>query len=193
MTKKSLIYFILFVLITAGLAYWTFVRNNSGDIMTYIFLMLFISGVFVFLILKEFYIKHMKGFKPQNDILYRNSDSSDRQNLKIISTRPFLFGLEKKFISNDTLYFDEENLYAIDNNQQKAIFPLTTIILLKKVPIEINNRKLWQIKLIYNGEEIEFRFAPNYSIWSDNFKQFYNKIMQINPEVVQTKWNIFAL
>lgn len=36
--------------------------------------------------------------------------------------QPLLFGLEKKFISDDELFFDEKHFYAIDKEKKKATF-----------------------------------------------------------------------
>ena len=161
---------------------------------SYIFLLLFFSLIFTSLIISFIYKKHFKDFKPiDNEIKYSNSQTSNIQ-LKKISTRPFLFGLEKKFISDDDLFFDNENLYAINNKNQKATFKLTDITEISKTSWEINNRRLWQIKIKQeNDKEIVFKFAHNYTIWNKNFLHFHEKIKSINPNVIKTKWNLWSM
>lgn len=114
--------------------------------------------------------------------------------MRKISTRPFLFGLEKNFLSDEEFYFDNDHFYAIDNNQQKQIFKLTDITEIKKTYFQINYRRIWQVKIKQDEDrEIIFKFAHNYTFWNKNFPLFYKKIKSINPKAVKTKWNLWSM
>ena len=159
----------------------------------YLFLICLISFAFAAFLIREIYKNYIADFKPKNSgIEYENSGDFFVENIKKISTRPFLFGLENKLISDNEFYFDDEHLYAINKNFQKAVFKLTDISELSKTTIEINNRRLWQVKIKPENEsEITFKFAHNYTIWNKNFVLFHEKMMLINSAVVKTKWNVW--
>lgn len=181
----SLIYTIIILVLTLNIDK---IENS------YVLLLLIISIVYASFIISLIYKKHLKGFKPKNsEIIYLNSQIPNNQ-LKKISIRPFLFGLEKKIISDDELFFDEENFYAINNKHQKATFKLADITEISKTTLQINNRKLWQVKIKQdNDKEIVFKFAHNYTIWNKNFPLFYQKIKSINPNAIKTKWNLWSM
>lgn len=166
--------------------------DKIGDL--YIYLLLIFSVVFTVLLIGVVKKNYFVGIKSKHsDVEYADYQSQNTM-LKKISTRPFLFKLEKKLISEEELYFDEENFYAIKNKHQIATFKLTDITEVSKTFSEINNRKLWQIKIKRdNGKEIVFRFAHNYSIWNKNFLHFYKKIKLIKPNAIKTKWSIWNL
>lgn len=183
---------ILALIYTIVILFLTLNMDKLGNL--YVFLLLIFSIIFAIFIISFIYKKHLKGFKPKNsEILYSTPQTSDNQ-LKKISTRPFLFGLEKKFISDDELFFDEEHFYAVNNKNQKATFKLADITEISKTSLQINNRRLWQVKIKQdNGKEIVFKFAHNYTLWNKNFLDFYEKIKSINPTVVKTKWNLWSM
>ncbi len=166
--------------------------EKIGD--SYVFIILILSLIFTTLLVRAIYKKHLARFKPKNsEILYSNPQVLNTQ-LKKISTRPFLFGLESKFISNDEFYFDNENFYAINKKSGKAIFKLTDIIEISKTSLKINNRRLWQVKIKQeNDKEVVFTFAHNYTIWNKNFSIFYERIKLINPNAIKTKWDLWSM
>lgn len=169
---------------------------NMDKITDYYIILILISGlVFSFFLIREIYKKYIVDSKPKNnDINYVNSTEPNFDNLKKISTRPFLFGLEKKLISDDEFYFDDENFYAINKESQKAIFKLTDITEVSKTAIQINNRTLWQVKIKQsNDKEITLKFAHNYTVWNKNFYLFYEKVKAINPTVIKSKWSLWTL
>ncbi len=161
---------------------------------SYVFLLLIFSFFFAILLVGLIFKKHFIGFKSKNsEIKYVNSQNPNIE-MKKISTPPFLFGLDRKFISEEELYFDEENFYAINNKHQKATFKLTDITEISKTSLRINNRRLWQIKVKQdNGKEIVFIFAHNYTIWNKNFLLFYEKIKLRNPNAIKTKWSLWTI
>lgn len=81
--------------------------------------------ILVYYIFSKYTIKH------QNNITY--TDIPLPTNALKISTKPFLLGLERKFISPEHFYFDNDFLYAVGNNKQIAYFPLKDICRLKKL------------------------------------------------------------
>ena len=113
--------------------------------------------------------------------------------LKKISTKPYLFGIEKHHISEEDFYFDNDHFYAINKELQKAIFNLCDISEIKKTSITINNRRIWQITIKPTSDkEVVFKFAHNFSLWNRNFPLFYNKVKKKNPKVLQSKWSIWT-
>ncbi|RWW96717.1 hypothetical protein [Flavobacterium cerinum] len=178
MVKRIVIVSIIYVLFIVAISL------NADKIGDYFVLLITISGlIFSFFLIGEIYRKYIIGFKPKNNkITYSNSENTNFQ-LKKISTRPFLFGLEKGLISDDEFYFDDENFYAVNKEFQKAIFKLSDITEISKTSIQINNGRLWQVKIKQGtADEITFKFAHNYTIWNKNFYHFYEKIKLINPK-----------
>ena len=117
----------------------------------------------------------------------------DIAKLKKISSRPFLFGLEGRFISDESFYFDDNNLYIIAKNRKAVKVPFEQITELKKTSMSINKIRIWQISVGIEGAEAMFRFANNYTIWNKNFKEFYSKLSRENPMAVKTKWSYWNL
>ena len=113
--------------------------------------------------------------------------------LKKISSRPFFFGLEGRFISDESFYFDDNNLYIIAKNRKIVKVPFEQITELKKTSMNINKIRIWQISVGIEGAEAMFRFANNYTIWNKNFKEFYSKLSRENPMAVKTKWSYWNL
>ena len=101
--------------------------------------------------------------------------------------------MEGRFISDESFYFDNNNLYIIAKNRKAVKVPFTQIAELKKTAININKIRIWQI--IIRKEEVEtlFRFAHNYTIWNKNFKEFYDKLSNKNSIAVKTKWSYWNL
>lgn len=182
----SFIYSILMLALTLNM-------DKIGN--SYIVLVLILSLAFSVLLIREVYKKYVVHFKSENtEINYQYAVNSDLGYLKKISTRPFLLGLENKLVSEDEFYFDEAYFYAINKDLQKAIFKLTDIIELKKTSIQINNRRLWSVKIKEGvDKEITFKFAHNYTFWNKNFIHFYEKIKLINPSVIKSEFNGMTL
>ena len=113
--------------------------------------------------------------------------------LKKISSRPFFFGLEGRFISDESFYFDDNNLYISAKNRKAVKVPFEQITELKKTSMSINKIRIWQISVGIEGAEAMFRFANNYTIWNKNFKEFYDKLSNKNSIAVKTKWSYWNL
>lgn len=155
-------------------------------------IILIISGLlFGFLIIREVYKKYFTSFKQKNNSLtYLNTDL---KNLNKISTRPFLFGLEKSMVSDNEFYFDNDNFYAINNDNQSVKFSLKDITEISKTAFQINNNRIWQVKINNEHGEVIFKFAHNYTIWNKNFLTFYEKVKKLNPSVIKSKWSIWTM
>lgn len=110
-----------------------------------------------------------------------------------ISQKPFLFGLEKKIISGDELYFNTNSFYAVNKTRRAAIFSLHEITELKRTSIRINNNRIWQIKILHEGQEIIIKFTPAFSFWNKNFFNFYTRLKEINPTVIQSEWSLWKM
>lgn len=177
---------ILFVLVYAVLiTILTLTMSQADD--TYL-IVITISGLLLgVLIVREIYKKYFTAVSPSNSPLtYGTFNSGD---VYKISSKPFLFGLEKKIVSEDDFYFDRDSFYAVNKNQQAAKFSLRDITELSKTSYQINNSRIWQVKIRNNGEEEVFRFAYNYK----NFLNFYNTLKEINPDIIKSKWSVWSM
>lgn len=110
-----------------------------------------------------------------------------------ISQKPFLFGLEKRIISGDELYFDNNSLYAVNQTRRAAIFSLRNITELKRTSVRINNNRIWQVKILHEGQEVLIKFAHNFSLSNHNFLNFYTLLKEINPTAIQSEWNLWKM
>ena len=160
-----------------------------------VFYMLFLSICFFIYMIWELFNYYNGDWKKNNEMLFNNlQEDIDIAQLKKISSRPFFFGLESKAISDESFYFDDKDLFYIVAKDGKAIeVPFDQITELKKTSITINNVKIWQISVRIEGKDVVFRFAHNYNIWNNNFKEFYNRLSAKNPAVVKTKWSIWNI
>jgi len=110
-----------------------------------------------------------------------------------ISQRPFLLGLEKRLVNNQDLYYDERFFYAVDKPGTVLRYPLADITELSRTSIQINNSRIWQVKIAIGSEIMEYRFTHNFSIWNKNFLYFYNRLKQIKPQAIQSEWSLWRL
>lgn len=178
MIKRIVIYFVIYVILLLTIIF------TLSEMETAYLLAIVISGLaFGVLIVIEVYKKYFVGSKPKNyDLEYGNTNL---ENLSKISRKPFLFGLEKKIISEDDFYFDDQYFYIVNKANQTAKFSLNDITELSRTPIKINNSSIWQVKINDKNEELIFKFAHNYSIWNKGFLQFYEKVKILNPSAIK--------
>lgn len=136
----SLFYIFIVFIITLNI-------NKLGNL--YVLFLIILSVVFAIFVSLEISRKVTLKLKPvKQNIEYKSIDEKNLQELQIISSRPFiLFGFESKLVSDDELYFDQENFYAINRANQKAVYKLTDITELSRTSINIRNRTLWQLKI----------------------------------------------
>ncbi|RZJ39558.1 MAG: hypothetical protein EOO18_00170 [Chryseobacterium sp.] len=155
-------------------------------------LIILISGlVFSFLLGRELYKKYFAGFKPKDQHL--SYTASGGGNLIQISKKPFLFGLEKKLLSDDEFYFDNTHFYAVNANSQTAKFNLEDITEISRTDVRINNSSIWQVKINHENRELTFKFAHNYTIWNKGFLEFYDRVKTINPAAVKSDWSLWRM
>lgn len=189
MIKKVFIYtsIYLIVILTLIFAFYDNVNLFIATVMPVSFAFIVFMFVFVFK-------KSIKS-KPQNNhLIFSDTATINTQNLKEITTRPFLFGIENKIISDENLFYTNDELVAVNKQNEKAVFKLTEITELSRTSTIINNHKIWQIKINRENEaEIIFKFAHNYTIWNKNFPEFIERMNQINPKAVKTKFNLFSM
>ena len=162
----------------------------------YLYFILIASLVIFVLLSIVIYKKHSAVFNPENNqINYKNATDLTGTELRKISSRPFLFGLEGNLVSDEDFYFDDTNFYAINTKYgRKAVFSLTDIVQLGRTSIIITNHNVWQITLqTVDKNKIVFRFTHNYTIWNKNFSVFHQKVKQINPAIVKSKWSLWTM
>lgn len=180
----SIIILYAIIIVTATLA-----MASSSD--TYLITIVGTGLIFSLLIGREVYKKYFADFKPKHQNI--NYNTTIPNHLIKISTRPFLFGLEKKLLSDDEFYFDNENFYAINQDNKTAKFNLKDITELSRTDISLNNRNIWQVKINSENKDLVFKFAHNYTIWNKNFLDFYEKIKSLNPSAIKSKWSLWRM
>jgi len=184
MIRRIAVVFLVYIL---GIFILSRLENN-------VFYMLFLSICFFIYMTWELFNYYNGDWKKNNEMLFNNlQEDIDIAQLKKISLRPVLLGLEGRFISDESFYFDDNNLYIIAKNRKAVKVPFTQIAELKKTAININKIRIWQISVRIEGAEAMFRFANNYTIWNKNFKEFYTKLSRENPMAVKTKWSYWNL
>ena len=178
---------VIFLVCSLGIFILIRLENNF-------FYMLFLSICFFIYMIWELFNYYNGDWKKNNEMLFNNlQEDIDIAQLKKISSRPFFFGLEGRFISDESFYFDDDNLYIIAKNRKAVKVPFEQITELKKTSMSINKIRIWQISVGIEGAEAMFRFANNYTIWNKNFKEFYSKLSRENPMAVKMKWSYWNL
>ena len=166
---------VIFLVCSLGIFILIRLENNF-------FYMLFLSICFFIYMIWEIFNYYNGDWKKNNKILFANlQEDIDMTKLKKISSRPFFFGLEGRFISDESFYFDDDNLYIIAKNRKAVKVPFEQITEIKKTSMSINKIRIWQISVRIEGAEALFRFANNYTIWNKNFKEFYDKLSNKIP------------
>lgn len=154
-----------------------------------------LSIVNLLLILGVIYKRYRTEWKPvAQHISYSDENKHDLSALKSISSETFLFGLEKKLLNKEKLYFDQKHLFVISPQLEVAIFNLSDVIGLTKTGVKINNRSIWQLTVKTDQKEpLEFKFLNNYTFSNNNFKIFYELLQQNHPSAQLSKWKIWTL
>lgn len=112
-----------------------------------------------------------------NDVI-----SSD---MKKISSKMFLFSVEKLMTSNMEVYFDQANIYIISAGGIEKQFALDQITAFTYTGKRINNRRVWRVTIQDVHEEFECDFTNNYTLFNSNFKDFYQLLKRKKPELIQ--------
>ena len=102
-----------------------------------------------------------------------------------LSMRPFLFWLERFFISRESLWFDQEFIYVFDGQKLAAKYKFEQILALEVTKIRINHARIWRIR--FAGGASEYKFVPAASIFTPNFKEFLQILREKNRGAIKTE------
>ena len=121
--------------------------------------------------------------------------------VKRLSVRPFLFWLERFFISCESLWFDQDFIYVFSRQKLAAKYKFEQILTLEATKIWINHARIWRISFAGGASELErgsankpeqdgaseYKFVPAASIFTPNFKEFLQILREKNRGVIKTK------
>lgn len=121
--------------------------------------------------------------------------------VKRLSVRPFLFWLERFFISCESLWFDQDFIYVFDGQKLAAKYKFEQILELEVTKIRINHARIWRICFADGASELErssadrpeqdgareYKFAPAASIFTPNFKEFLQILREKNRDAIKTE------
>ena len=124
---------------------------------------------------------------------------SETSAVKRLSVRPFLFWLERFFISCESLWFDQDFIYVFDGQKLAARYKFEQILALEVTKIRINHARIWRIRFAGGADRLEqdgaseYKFAPAASIFEPSFKEFLQILREKNREAIKTEprfWEI---
>ncbi len=121
--------------------------------------------------------------------------------VKRLSVRPFLFWLERFFISCESLWFDQNFIYVFNGQKLAAKYKFEQILELEVTKIRINHARIWRIRFASGASELElggtnkpeqdgaseYKFAPAASIFEPNFKKFLQILLEKNRGAIKTE------
>ena len=119
--------------------------------------------------------------------------------VKRLSVRPFLFWLERFFISYESLWFDQDFIYVFDGQKLTARYKFEQILALEVTKIRINHARIWRISFAGSASELErgsanepeqdgaseYKFVPAASIFTPNFKEFLQILREKNRGAIK--------
>lgn len=126
---------------------------------------------------------------------------SEASAVKRLSVRPFLFWLERFFISCESLWFDQNFIYVFDGQKLAAKYKFEQILELEVTKIRINHARIWRIRFAGDASELErsstnepeqdgaseYKFVPAASIFTPNFKEFLQILREKNRGAIKTE------
>ena len=121
--------------------------------------------------------------------------------VKRLSVRPFLFWLERFFISCESLWFDQNFIYVFSGQELAAKYKFEQILELEVTKIRINHAGTWRIRFAGGASELErssadkprqdgaseYKFVPSASIFTPNFKEFLQILREKNRSAIKTE------
>lgn len=121
--------------------------------------------------------------------------------VKRLSVRPFLFWLERFFISCESLWFDQDFIYVFNGQKLAARYKFEQILAFEVTKIRINHARIWRIRFADGASELErssadkpeqdgvseYKFAPAASIFTPNFKEFLQILREKNRGAIKTE------
>ena len=110
---------------------------------------------------------------------------SEADAVKRLSVRPFLFWLERFFISCESLWFDQDFIYVFNGQKLAARYKFEQILAFKVTKIRINHARIWRIRFADGASE--YKFAPAASIFTPNFKEFLQILREKNRGAIKTE------
>ena len=119
--------------------------------------------------------------------------------VKRLSVRPFLFWLERFFISRESLWFDQDFIYVFSRQKLAARYKFEQILELEVTKIRINHARIWRISFAGGASELErssadkperdgaseYKFVPAASIFEPSFKEFLQILREKNREAIK--------
>ena len=129
------------------------------------------------------------------------NEISETRAIKRLSVRPFLFWLERFFISCESLWFDQDFIYVFDGQKLAARYKFEQILTLEVTKIRINHARIWRIRFAGGASELErgsanrpeqdgaseYKFVPAASIFTPNFKEFLQILREKNRGAIKTE------
>ena len=105
--------------------------------------------------------------------------------VKRLSVRPFLFWLERFFISRESLWFDQDFIYVFSRQKLATRYKFEQILTLEVTKIRINHARIWRIRFADGASE--YKFVPAASIFTPNFKEFLQILREKNRGAIKTE------
>ena len=126
---------------------------------------------------------------------------SEASTVKRLSVRPFLFWLERFFISCESLWFDRNFIYIFDGQKLATRYKFEQILALEVTKIRINHARIWRIRFAGGASELErggtnkpeqdgaseYKFVPAASIFTPSFKEFLQILREKNIGAIKTE------
>nr|WP_314883986.1 hypothetical protein [uncultured Campylobacter sp.] len=126
---------------------------------------------------------------------------SEASAVKRLSVRPFLFWLERFFISCESLWFDQNFIYVFSRQKLAAKYKFEQILVLEVTKIRINHARIWRISFAGGANELErdgtnkpeqegaseYKFVPAASIFTPSFKEFLQILREKNRGAIKTE------
>lgn len=113
------------------------------------------------------------------------NEISETRAIKRLSVRPFLFWLERFFISCESLWFDQDFIYVFNGQKLAARYKFEQILAFEVTKIRINHARIWRIRFADGASE--YKFAPAASIFTPNFKEFLQILREKNRGAINTE------
>ncbi len=161
------------------------------QILTVIFSVLLLSGIVWTLFWRN----------PRRLSSHRLAAIDGISEVKRLSVRPFLFWLERFFISCESLWFDQNFIYVFSRQKLAARYKFEQILALEVTKIRINHARIWRIRFASGASELErgsankpeqdgaseYKFVPVASIFTPNFKEFLQILREKNRGAIKTE------
>ena len=126
---------------------------------------------------------------------------SEADAVKRLSVRPFLFRLERFFVSGESLWFDRNFIYVFSRQKLAAKYKFEQILELEVTKIRINHARIWRISFAGGASGLErssankseqdgaseYKFVPAASIFTPNFKEFLQILREKNRGAIKTE------